>query len=64
MVVWIVTKCVADDGSDPYFGALGKDDPEIHGVYLSEDEANRVADELDDNEKTFAGVRKHKVIGG
>jgi hypothetical protein len=64
MFVFIVTKYVADDGSDPYYGALGKDDPETHGVYLSEDEADKVAEELDDNVKNFASVRKHEVVGG
>jgi hypothetical protein len=64
MIVFIVNKTVIDDGSDPYYGALGKDDAEVHGVYLSEDEADKAAEKIDDDEKTFANVTRHEVVGG
>ena len=61
MKVFIVTK-KEREGDGPLAGAFGGPDVEIHGVYLSEELADSIADDLDDSaEYAYASVSEHTI---
>ena len=61
MVVFIVTK-LEKEKPGPFACSLSSPSIEVHGVYLSEELADSIADDLDDSDEyVYASVGEHIV---